>query len=772
LFWGDLKECLFPQVLYFLKKQGLGGTLYLRSGRAVKAVKIEEGEPAAVKTTLAREGFLRYLWDKKRVTAKKLAEIGRADDPFAEAVSREIIPESSRLNVLRELYLLRLLDVFGWRSGEFLFWPAFLGGEWETKTKAPVSVGEVIVRGTIARSSPGFLFNVMKQKLELPFKIDRLAFYESSMVLPERYEPILGVFESSSSLSEILKDGKTPRKDVLRLAAILYSVGALRFEEPDEIREEHSVVEEEVVKPPKEVELTEYAHTIEKSWSTMKDLDYFSLLDVRSHVPFSDLQARYDELALKFRQPGLYRSASDEVKKKADELSDRLADAYRAVRSLFEQFDRGRHTALRTTLEALTSERVARVRAEVHFIQGLQHVDANNFGVALEHFTEACRIRPQEGEYWAYRGYANCRYTNSLPNKEGEIADSFRRAREIDPYNHMIYYLEADAYCAAGELESGKKCLRSAAALRPSSKRVSAKLKLVESQLGERAASDGGGESKAMGVDRDALEEKINAMLKRCRNDDLYEVLGLKEELSPGDVRKAYLKLVKEYHPDVLGSKYPDLKRDKRLREIVQKLQAAFEILTDPKKLSDYHKFLKAKIQMERQKKLERKSKRELDYKRAIAMISEGHYKAADELLEELYSESQELRFQVYGIWAKFLWEHQNDRADVDEYAFRIAQLAREYEEKAEKDEASEKDVALIYLIWGKIYKKMSEYSLAFDRFSKAAKLDPLLSEAHLEKRITRVVYQRKKREAMLAKEGLVGYVKYYVEKLKEIKLF
>ncbi len=449
-------------------------------------------------------------------------------------------------------------------------------------------------------------------------------------------------------------------------------------------------------------------------------------------------------------------------------------EAYKAVRSLFEQFDRGRHTSLRAMLENLTSENIARIRAEIHFIQGLQHIDASNFGSALEHFTEACRVRPQEGEYWAYRAYANSRYTNSPPNKEGEIADAFRRAKEFDPYNYMIYYLEADAFCAVDDLESGRRSLKSARALRPSSRKVAAKLKLIDSQLGEKSElTIEMDEERPSSKERDELEEKIEEMLKRCRSDNLYEVLGLKGDVvSHAEIRRAYLQLVKEYHPDVLGAKFPDLKRDKRLREIVHKLQAAFEILTDPKKLSDYHKFLKAKVQMERQKQLEQKSKRELNFKRAIAMISEGQYKAAAELLDELYSESPELRFQIYSIWAKFLWEYQNDEADMDEYAFRVAQLAREYEEKVEKDEATDRDVALIYLIWGKIYKKMGEYTLAFDRFSKAAKMDSLLSEAHLEKRLTREEYLRKKREEMLAKEGWIGYVKYYIEKLKDIKLF
>ncbi|HDH97291.1 MAG TPA: hypothetical protein ENF73_06170, partial [Proteobacteria bacterium] len=233
MFWGDLKTTLFSKVLLFLKRQGLGGTLYLRVGRVVKAIKIENGEPVAVKTTLAREGLIRYLWDKKRVAPKKLAELGRADDIFSEAISQGLIPESARVGVLRELYLMRLLDIFSWRSGDYFFWPSFLGGEWEVKAKAPISAAEVIVRGLLVRSSPSFLLSTIKPHLEQRFRFERTALYEANIALPQRYEALLGAFESGSTLGEVFKSESLPRKDLVKLAALLVSVDALKFEEPE-----------------------------------------------------------------------------------------------------------------------------------------------------------------------------------------------------------------------------------------------------------------------------------------------------------------------------------------------------------------------------------------------------------------------------------------------------------------------------------------------------------------------------------------------------------
>lgn len=64
---------------------------------------------------------------------------------------------------------------------------------------------------------------------------------------------------------------------------------------------------------------------------------------------------------------------------------------------------------------------------------------------------------------------------------------------------------------------------------------------------------------------------------------DYYEVLGLKKDAGEEDVKKAYRRLAKQYHPDV--------SEDKDAEEKFKEVSEAYEVLIDPAKKATYDKF-------------------------------------------------------------------------------------------------------------------------------------------------------------------------------------
>ena len=66
--------------------------------------------------------------------------------------------------------------------------------------------------------------------------------------------------------------------------------------------------------------------------------------------------------------------------------------------------------------------------------------------------------------------------------------------------------------------------------------------------------------------------------------EDLYQIINLNKKATPEEIKKAYKKLARKYHPDVNPG-------DKKAEEQFKKISQAYAILSDPKKRSQYDQF-------------------------------------------------------------------------------------------------------------------------------------------------------------------------------------
>lgn len=64
---------------------------------------------------------------------------------------------------------------------------------------------------------------------------------------------------------------------------------------------------------------------------------------------------------------------------------------------------------------------------------------------------------------------------------------------------------------------------------------------------------------------------------------DYYEVLGISQDASKQDIKKAYRKLARQYHPDV--------SEEENAQEKFKEVKEAYETLSDDQKRSQYDQF-------------------------------------------------------------------------------------------------------------------------------------------------------------------------------------
>lgn len=74
-----------------------------------------------------------------------------------------------------------------------------------------------------------------------------------------------------------------------------------------------------------------------------------------------------------------------------------------------------------------------------------------------------------------------------------------------------------------------------------------------------------------------------------AKNKDLYEILGVSRDASDADIKNAYRKLAKQYHPDLHTGKTAAEKKE--IEEKFKEINNAYSVLSDPQKKSNYDNF-------------------------------------------------------------------------------------------------------------------------------------------------------------------------------------
>lgn len=219
------------------------------------------------------------------------------------------------------------------------------------------------------------------------------------------------------------------------------------------------------------------------------------------------------------------------------------------------------------------------------------------------------------------------------------------------------------------------------------------------------------------------LRHKILDDYKRIMDSDYFEALGLGRQCGPGEARKSYYRLAKEYHPDrFLGSGLSS-EMSSKIREMFQYITQAYTILSDPETCSGY---LEELVNGPRKSiDINQVIEAETSYQEGRALLKVRRYSAAAKALQRSIELSpEESEYMTYFAWA--LFKSAPEKSDVQNQALEVLLASREINPSS--------DVTHLYL--GHVYQSQKKERQAEKSFEMAVQADPDCTEALRELRL------------------------------------
>ncbi|MBE0461252.1 MAG: DnaJ domain-containing protein [Candidatus Aminicenantes bacterium] len=112
---------------------------------------------------------------------------------------------------------------------------------------------------------------------------------------------------------------------------------------------------------------------------------------------------------------------------------------------------------------------------------------------------------------------------------------------------------------------------------------------------------------------------------------DYYQILGVSRTAILGDVKKAYFRMARKYHPDLFPRDLPD-EIKKKISDVFDKITKAYQVLSDGVKRKEYD--TKVDTHEEEDKKGIGKTA-EIKFRQAKTLFNQGRYEEASIFLEE-----------------------------------------------------------------------------------------------------------------------------------------
>ncbi len=221
------------------------------------------------------------------------------------------------------------------------------------------------------------------------------------------------------------------------------------------------------------------------------------------------------------------------------------------------------------------------------------------------------------------------------------------------------------------------------------------------------------------------FRDRVSEFHMTIQQQDYYKILGIPQNASNEEIRDAYYKLVKCYHPDVNPNADPETRA--KAEEIFTRITTAYETLSESDKREQYNSHEELTVLKSQAKYI---YEAEMTFKKGITLLIQRDYAEAEKKISEAVNMNPDEAAYLGALaWARFLAAE--NKSPVLEEVRNSLDIALRMNDKIPEN----------YYYLGSVYKYTNDLRKAEKHFEKAIELDPDYIEA---KREVRLIKTRK----------------------------
>ncbi len=330
------------------------------------------------------------------------------------------------------------------------------------------------------------------------------------------------------------------------------------------------------------IELSQYIREINEFYGKMNTLNHFAVLGLTENSDGKSLRQAYFGLSANFHSSAMYELANDAIKEKADEIFNRLTEAYTVLtdekkRNEYVQFLQRPEVEIKAA-KAIPGDRQ---NAASLFIRGRHAFENGDFKAAKSYFEKAYEFDSRYAANLAWLGFAKLKVaeagSKSLMPIVSEAKYLMRQALTFDPACIDASILLGRTYLMEGKISLAEEQFDNALQADPDNLHALQgyhQIQLLHHQ------SERPPQTKRELTEREKFHRHLLAEFEVLRRQNYFERLDLAPTHQVEEIKEAYLDRINAYSEDELIVPLDEATRA-LIEDVKDLLSRAFEVLSD-----------------------------------------------------------------------------------------------------------------------------------------------------------------------------------------------